>query len=183
MLHEFLSPLSNHRSDRYGGSLENRMRYPLEVFQAIRSSYDGILGVRLSATDWVANGWDLAQSIEYVDQLVRGGCDYLHISSGGLSNQQKIPVSPGYQVGFAEKIKERHPSVPVITVGLITDPLQAEDIIQKKQADYIAIARGVLYKPRWAWEAAVALGGAVEAKGQYWRCLPLGTPSKTFVTK
>lgn len=180
LLHQFLSPLSNHRTDHYGGSLQNRMRFPLEILESIREVFDGVIGVRFSATDWVENGWNSNESLIYSQELVKRGCQYLHVSTGGLSSLQKIPVEAGYQVPFAEAIKRSLPDTPVIAVGLITDPHQAENILQEGKADFVALARGLLYKPRWGWEAAVALGGTVEASEQYWRCLPLGSPRHTF---
>jgi 2,4-dienoyl-CoA reductase-like NADH-dependent reductase (Old Yellow Enzyme family) len=181
LLHQFLSPLSNHRTDNYGGSLENRMRFPLEVFDSVREVFDGVVGVRFSATDWVENnGWTPDDSLVYSQELAKRGCHYLHISTGGLSSLQKIPVGVGYQVPFAEAIKKALPNTPVMAVGLITDPHQAEEILQEGKADFVALARGFLYKPRWGWEAAVALGGAVDVKEQYLRCLPSGSPRHTF---
>jgi 2,4-dienoyl-CoA reductase-like NADH-dependent reductase (Old Yellow Enzyme family) len=175
LLHEFLSPLSNRRTDRYGGSLENRIRFPLEVFDAVRAAFPAAkpVGVRLSATDWVEGGWDLAQSVEYCKALAGHGCSYLHVSSGGVSPHQKIPLGPGYQVPLAEEVR-RHVTVPVIAVGLITEPEQAEAIVASGQADLVALARGVLYDPRWPWHAAARLGGQVKAPRQYWRCRPAG---------
>jgi 2,4-dienoyl-CoA reductase-like NADH-dependent reductase (Old Yellow Enzyme family) len=180
LLHQFLSPLSNQRSDNYGGSLQNRMRFPLEVFESIREVFDGVVGVRFSATDWVENGWSPDDSLVYSQELVKRGCQYLHVSTGGLSSLQKIPVGVGYQVPFAEAIKKALPDTPVMAVGLITDPHQAENILQEGKADFVALARGLLYNPRWGWEAAVALGGTVDASEQYWRCLPAGSPRDTF---
>jgi 2,4-dienoyl-CoA reductase-like NADH-dependent reductase (Old Yellow Enzyme family) len=180
LLHQFLSPLSNQRSDQYGGSLQNRLRFPLEVFESVRDVFDGVLGVRFSATDWVEKGWDLEESLLYSQELVKIGCNYLHVSSGGLSSHQKIKVGPGYQLSFAEAIKKVVPNTPVIAVGLITEPQQAEEILQKGQADLVALARGFLFKPRWGWEAAIALNGTVDASSQYWRCLPAGSPRETF---
>jgi len=173
LLHEFLSPLSNRRADRYGGSLENRMRFPLEVFDAVRNAFPGErpVGVRISATDWVEGGWEIAQSVEFCQALQRQGCAYVHVSSGGLSPQQKIPLAPGYQVPFAEQVRSSV-QVPVIAVGLITDPAQAEAIVASGRADLVSLARGLLYDPRWPWHAAAKLGGQVKAPPQYWRCEP-----------
>lgn len=173
LLHEFLSPLSNQRQDNYGGTLENRIRFPLEVFDAIREVYTGVLGLRLSATDWVEGGWNLEESQIYSKELVERGCDYIHVSTGGLSLEQKIPVSAGYQVPFAHSIKKFcQNKVPIMTVGMITDPHHAEKILQDEQADLIALARGFLYQPRWGWDAAVKLNGNIPVNGQYWRALP-----------
>ena len=171
LLHEFLSPLANQRSDDYGGSLENRMRFPLEVFAAVRQVFDGPLGVRVSATDWVEGGWDLAQTSEFARRLQALGCDFVHVSSAGVSPLQKIAVAPAFQVPFASAVRKAS-GLATTAVGLITEPQQAEDILQAGDADLIAIARALLYKPRWPWEAAAALGGQVAASAQYWRCLP-----------
>ena len=171
LLHQFLSPIANQRSDAFGGSFENRIRFPLEVFTAVRQAFTGVLGVRVSATDWVEGGWDVAQTTELTQQLKALGCDFIHVSSGGISPQQKIPVGPGYQVPFARDIRQAT-GLTTFAVGMITDAHQAEAILQAGDADLIAIARAVLYKPRWPWEAAAALGATVTASPQYWRCLP-----------
>lgn len=171
LLHQFLSPLSNQRNDEFGGSLANRMRFPLQVFEAVRSVFAGPVGVRVSASDWVEGGWDVAQTSVFAQQLKALGCDFIHVSSGGVSPQQKIAIGPGYQVPFARTIRQAS-GLPTTAVGLITGPQQAEDILQAGDADLIALARALLYKPRWPWEAAAALGGQVTASPQYWRCLP-----------
>lgn len=173
LLHQFLSPLSNQRNDQYGGTLDNRMRLLLEIFNEVRAVFPAhkAVGVRISATDWVEGGWDEQQSIELARALEQRGCSYIHISSGGLSTQQKIPVAPNYQVPFAAAIKQ-HIDMPTIAVGLITEPEQAEAIIVKGQADMVALARGILYNPRWPWHAAAKLGVKVDAPPQYWRSEP-----------
>lgn len=173
LMHQFLSPLSNRRDDAYGGSLENRMRFPLEVFQALReiTPPSVALGVRVSATDWVEGGWDLQQTLAFGQALKDRGCEFIDVSSGGVSAQQKIPVGPNYQVPFADEIKRRI-GMPTIAVGLITEAQQAEDILAQGQADMIALARGMLYDPRWPWHAAAQLGGQVAAPRQYWRSQP-----------
>jgi 2,4-dienoyl-CoA reductase-like NADH-dependent reductase (Old Yellow Enzyme family) len=173
LLHEFLSPISNQRTDEYGGSLENRMRYPLEVFEVVRAAFpqDKPIGVRLSATDWVEGGWDLEQSVAYATELKKSGADWIDVSSGGISPLQKIPVTPGYQVPFAKAIKSAT-GLPTVAVGLITDAQQVEDIISSGEADMVALARGMLYDPRWAWHAAAKLGGQVFAPPPYWRAPP-----------
>jgi NADPH2 dehydrogenase len=175
LLHEFLSPLANQRSDNYGGPLENRMRFPLEVFAAVRKVWPEAkpLGVRISASDWIDGGWDLAQSIEFAQRLKTLGCDWIDASSGGLAPEQKIALGPGYQVPFAEAIRKAT-GIPTIAVGLITEPRQAEDLIATGRADMVALARGMLYEPHWAWRAAAELGGAVQAPKQYWRAPPRG---------
>jgi len=171
LLHQFLSPLANQRTDNYGGSLDNRLRFPLEVFAAVRQVFDGPVGLRISATDWVEGGWDLAQTEEFTRHLKALGCDFVHISTAGVSPLQKIAIAPGFQVPFASAVRKAS-GLPVTAVGLITQPQQAEDILQAGDADLIAIARALLYRPRWPWEAAAALAGQVDASVQYWRCLP-----------
>jgi 2,4-dienoyl-CoA reductase-like NADH-dependent reductase (Old Yellow Enzyme family) len=145
LLHQFLSPISNKRTDQYGGSLQNRMRYPLEVFDAVRAAFpdNKPVGVKLSATDWVEGGWDLAQTIEYVKELKKRGVDWIDASSGGVSPLQKIPLAPGYQVPFAKGIKEAT-GVTTMAVGLITEAKQAEEIVASGKADMVALARGML---------------------------------------
>lgn len=175
LLHQFLSPIANQRTDAYGGSLQNRMRFVLEVFDAVKAAIpaDVVLGVRVSATDWVEGGWDLAQSIELAKALKGRGCDFIDVSSGGVSPAQKIPMGPGYQVPLAQAIRAAT-QMPTMAVGLITEPQQAEDILLQNQADMVALARGMLFDPRWGWHAAAALGDTVEAPPQYWRSQPRG---------
>jgi len=175
LLHQFLSPLSNQRTDAYGGSLENRMRLTLEVFGAIRQALPPgrVLGIRISATDWVEGGWDLEQSLVLANALKEYGCHFIHVSSGGLSPLQQIRLGPGYQVPFAARIKA-DTGLPTIAVGLITEPEQAAAIIATRQADLVAVGRGMLYDPRWPWHAAAALGASVKAPPQYWRSQPQG---------
>ena len=181
LLHQFLSPVSNLRTDEYGGSLENRMRFPLEVFEAVRKAFpaEKPVGVRISASDWVQGGWDIEQSIIFASELQRRNCAFLDVSSGGLSPEQRIPIGPSYQVPFAQRIKQElakefgaEKAMPVMSVGLITEPEQAEAIIGTGQADMVALARGMLYNPRWPWHAAAKLGGQVSAPPQYWRSQP-----------
>jgi 2,4-dienoyl-CoA reductase-like NADH-dependent reductase (Old Yellow Enzyme family) len=172
LLHQFLSPLANKREDAYGGSLENRMRFPLEVCAAVRAAVpDMCVGMRISASDWVEGGWDLEQSVQFAQALEKLGCHFIHVSSGGVSPLQKIPVGAGYQIAFAERIK-RETSMPTIGVGLITEPQQAEHILRSGQADMVALARAMLYDPRWPWHAAAELGAQVAAPPQYWRSQP-----------
>lgn len=175
LLHEFLSPISNHRDDAYGGSLENRMRFPLEVFDAVRGVVPAEIPVwvRISASDWLPNAWDLEQSIVLANELRQRGSAAVHVSSGGISPQQAIAVGPNYQVPFARRIKAET-GIPTIAVGLITEPLQAEAILVEGEADAIALARAMLYDPRWPWHAAAALGAQVWAPNQYLRCQPRG---------
>jgi 2,4-dienoyl-CoA reductase-like NADH-dependent reductase (Old Yellow Enzyme family) len=173
LLHQFLSPLSNKRADEYGGSLENRMRFPLEVFDAVRAVFaaDRPVTMRVSATDWVEGGWDIDQTVEFARALEQRGCAAIHVSSGGLDPRQQIPVGPSYQVPLAREVK-RAVNIPVVAVGLITDFEQAEAIVGTGDADLVALARGILYDPRWPWHAAATLGGRVNAPPQYWRSQP-----------
>ncbi len=173
LLHQFLSPLSNRREDEYGGSIENRMRFPLEIFDAVRQvvSPDKPVGMRLSASDWVEGGWCVEQSVQFAKALEARGGAFIHVSSGGVSSLQQIPIAPGYQIGFAERIRASV-GMPVIGVGLITEPEQAEDVIASGQADLVAIARAILFEPHWPWRAAAALGAQVKAPKQYWRSQP-----------
>jgi 2,4-dienoyl-CoA reductase-like NADH-dependent reductase (Old Yellow Enzyme family) len=173
LLHQFLSPLSNRRTDEYGGSLENRMRFPLEVFDAVRAALpaDRPVTVRLSATDWVQGGWDIDEAIAFSKALEARGCSAIHVSSGGLHPAQKIPVGPGYQVPLARAIKQAV-DIPVVAVGMITGVEQAEAIIGTGDADLVALARGMLFDPRWPWHAAAELGGKVKAPPQYLRSQP-----------
>jgi 2,4-dienoyl-CoA reductase-like NADH-dependent reductase (Old Yellow Enzyme family) len=172
LLHEFLSPLSNQRSDEYGGSLANRMRFPLEVFDAVREAVPAMpLWVRVSATDWVDGGWDALDTIALAQELKARGCAAVHVSTGGVSSQQKIPLGPGYQVPFARQVKEAT-GLPTVAVGLITEPEQAEAIVANGDADAVAMARAMLYDPRWPWHAAAKLGAQVDAPKPYWRSQP-----------
>jgi NADPH2 dehydrogenase len=173
LLHEFLSPISNHRTDEYGGSLENRLRFPLEVFEAVRGAFpeDRPVGVRVSASDWVEGGWNIEQTIAFANELKKRGVNWIDASSGGISLAQKITLGPGYQVPFAEAIRKAT-GLPTTSVGLITDARQAEDIIASGKADLVALARGLLYDPRWPWHAGAELGATVEAPPQYWRAPP-----------
>jgi 2,4-dienoyl-CoA reductase-like NADH-dependent reductase (Old Yellow Enzyme family) len=173
LIHQFLSPLSNRRDDEYGGSLENRMRFPLEIFDAVRAAFPAGKNVtmRVSGTDWVEGGWDIEQTIEFAKQLERRGCGTIHVSSGGLHRTQKIPAGPSYQVPLARAVKEAV-GIPVVAVGMITSFEQAEAIIATGDADMIALARAILYNPRWPWHAAAELGAKVRAPSQYLRAEP-----------
>jgi 2,4-dienoyl-CoA reductase-like NADH-dependent reductase (Old Yellow Enzyme family) len=173
LLHEFLSPIANQRSDEYGGSRENRMRFPLEVFEAVREAVPAHKPVwmRLSATDWVEGGWSVEDTVALAEALETRGAAATHVSSGGMSPKQAIKLGPGYQVPFARAVKEAT-QAPVIAVGLITEPEQAEQILVDGDADLIGIARMILFDPRWPWHAAAALGAEVEAAKPYWRSQP-----------
>jgi 2,4-dienoyl-CoA reductase-like NADH-dependent reductase (Old Yellow Enzyme family) len=179
LLHQFLSPVSNRRSDEYGGSLENRMRFPLEVFDAVRGAFppERPVGARISATDWLEEidppppSWTLEQSLVFARALKARGCDWIDVSSGGVSPQQKIKPGPGYQVPFAEIVRNEV-GLATMAVGMITEPRQAEAIVAEGRADLVALARGMLFDPRWPWRAAAELGGTVVGPRQYWRALP-----------
>ncbi len=171
LIHEFLSPIANQRNDEYGGSFDNRVRFPLEIFTAMRKVFTGVLGIRISASDWIQGAWDVAQSAEFAKRLKALDCDFIHVSSGGISPAQKIALGAGYQVPFAREIRQAS-GLPTIAVGLITDAHQAETVLQTGEADLVALARAFSYEPRWGWHAAAALGGEVAAKENYWRCLP-----------
>jgi 2,4-dienoyl-CoA reductase-like NADH-dependent reductase (Old Yellow Enzyme family) len=177
LLHEFLSPLSNRRDDEYGGSLENRMRFPLEVFDAVRAAFPADLAVsmRVSGTDWADGGWDIDQTIAFARALEARGCAAMHVSSGGLTPDQQIPVGPSYQVPLARAVKKAT-RMPVIAVGLITEFEQAEAIVGTGDADLIALARTILYNPRWPWHAAAHFGAQVKAPDQYLRSQPRQYP-------
>jgi len=173
LLHQFLSPLSNRRDDDYGGSLDNRMRFPLEVFDAVRAAFpaDRPVTVRVSGTEWVEGGWTIDQTAAFARALEARGCAAIHVSSGGLDPAQNIPIGPNYQVPLARAVKQAV-SIPVVAVGLITSYDQAEAIVGTGDADLIALARTILYDPRWPWHAAAHLGGQVRAPEQYLRSQP-----------
>lgn len=177
LLHEFLSPLANRREDEYGGSLENRMRFPLEIYDAVRASFpaDQPVSVRVSGSDWAEGGWDIKQTVGFADALMKRGCSAIHVSSGGAVPAQQIPVGPGYQVPLARAVKAAT-NMPTIAVGLITGYDQAEAIIGTGDADFIALARTITYDPRWPWHAAAHLGAAVKAPKQYLRSQPARYP-------
>ena len=177
LLHQFLSPLSNRREDEYGGSLENRMRFPLEVFDAVRAAFPAgrPVSVRLSGTDWVPGGWDIEQTVAFSKALEARGCSAIHVSSGGLHPAQAIPVGPGYQVPLARAVKQAV-AIPVVAVGMITDFDHAEAIVATGDADLVAIARGILYDPHWPWHAAAHLGASVAVPPQYLRSQPRQFP-------
>ncbi len=173
LLHEFLSPLANRRGDAYGGSFDNRIRFPLAVFDAVRAAWPAgkPLGVRVSATDWVDGGWTLAETVELAQRLKARGCDWIDVSTGGVSPLQKISPAPGFQVPFARAVRQAT-GLPTMAVGLITDAQQAEAIVAAGDADMIAVGRALLWDSRWPWRAAVALGATVAAPKPYWRGPP-----------
>ena len=173
LLHQFLSPIANKRTDNYGGSLDNRMRFPLEVFDAMRAAFpaDRPVWARISATDWVPDGWDIEGTLAMAKALGQRGCAAVHVTTGGVSPQQAIKLGPGYQVPYAQRVKAET-GMPTIAVGLITEPKQAESIIANGEADAVSLARAMLYDPRWPWHAAAELGAQVHAPKQYWRSQP-----------
>ncbi len=173
LLHEFLSPISNHRKDEYGGPLENRMRFPLEVFDSVRAVWpnERPLGARVSATDWIEGGWTPDEAVVFAKAMKARGCDFIDVSSGALDPRQQIPMAPGYNVPFAEKIR-KGAGIATMSVGMITKPAQAEEIIASGKADLIAIARAAMDDPRWAWRAARELGAEAPYAPNYVRCSP-----------
>lgn len=180
LLHEFLSPPSNRRTDEYGGSLENRMRFPLEISQKVRETIPENLPVfvRISATDWTAGGWDLEQSIEFCRKLKEIGIDLIDVSTGGNVPHAKIPVAPGYQVPFASEIRAKA-GIPAAAVGMITEPAQAEEILQKGAADAVFLAREFLREPYFPFRAARELGGEVDVPKQYGRAIEIASARKS----
>jgi 2,4-dienoyl-CoA reductase-like NADH-dependent reductase (Old Yellow Enzyme family) len=174
LLHEFLSPFSNRRTDQYGGSLENRMRFPLAVARAVRAAWprERALGARISAVDWAEGGFSLPEAIAYARELEAAGLDFLCVSSGGAVPWQNLKVEPGYQVPLAAAIRKAVPGLPIRAVGMIVDPQQAEDILASGSADMVALARALLDNPRWVWHAADRFGVKLEYPPQYARSHP-----------
>jgi 2,4-dienoyl-CoA reductase-like NADH-dependent reductase (Old Yellow Enzyme family) len=175
LLHSFLSPLSNHRADAYGGSFENRIRFPLEIIRAVRRVWPESqpLFVRVSATDWMEGGWDVEQSAEFSRRMGQEGVDLIDCSSGGIVPQAKIPTGRGYQVPLSSRIRQ---ATGLLTgaVGLITEPEYAEQILREGDADVVFIARESLRNPHWPLQAAQALHVDAEWPSQYFRAkLPL----------
>ena len=173
LLHQFLSPISNRRDDEYGGGASNRMRFPLEVFEAVRAAWpdDRPLGIRVSATDWIEGGWTPEETVAFARELKARGCDFVDVTSGQLDPRQQIPMAPGYNVPFAEKVR-KETGIAVMSVGMITKPKQAEEIVAAGKADLIAIARAMMDDPRWAWHAARDLGAEAPYAPNYVRCSP-----------
>ena len=170
LLHEFLSPISNHRTDDYGGSLENRSRLLCRVTEKVRAALPETLPlfVRISATDWIEGGWDIDESVELARMLKRLGVDLIDVSSGGLSLAQQVRMGPGYQVPFAERIR-REAGIPTAAVGLITEAEQADEIVRSGKADAVLIARASLRNPYWPIHAARKLGQDITIPFQYLR--------------
>ncbi len=185
LLHQFFSPISNRRTDQYGGSLANRMRLPLEIFMAVRSVWPSAkpLGMRISAIDWVEGGVTIEDSIALVKELQKLGCDFVDVSSGGIDPSARITLGPGYQVPFAERIK-RETGMTTMAVGLITDAHQAEQILAEDKADLIAAARVFLDDPHFGWHAAYKLGATPKLPPQYARAaLKSWPPAAVHVPK
>ena len=177
LLSEFLSPLSNRRDDEYGGSLENRMRFPLEVFDALREAWpaDKPVGAKISGTDFAPGGWTVEEAVVYARELKRHGCDYVTVSGGGVVLDAKVPTGPGYQVPYAERVR-RDTGITTGSVGLISSPQHAEEIVASGKADFVSLARGMLFDPRWPWHAALALGEDIKYPPQYERANPKAWP-------
>ena len=171
--HEFLSPLANRREDDYGGSFDNRVRFALDTAAAVRAAWPASLPlfVRLSATDWIEGGWDADQSVELARRLKALGVDLVDCSSGGIVPGAKIPVGPGYQTAFAERVR-REAGIATAAVGMITAPAQAEHILRSGQADLVMLAREMLRDPYWPLHAAKALGADIAWPPQYARAKP-----------
>jgi 2,4-dienoyl-CoA reductase-like NADH-dependent reductase (Old Yellow Enzyme family) len=182
LLHSFLSPVANRRTDEYGGSLENRMRFPLEVAQAVRDAVPAgvALGMRLSVTDWSADGLTVEDSVIFARRLKALGFDFVCASSGGITPAIKVPVAPGYQVPLAERIR-KEAGIATRAVGLIVDPDGANRIVAEGKADMVAMARAFLDNPRWVWHAAQRLGAPVQYPPQYDRLRPAMWPGLKLV--
>jgi NADPH2 dehydrogenase len=170
LLSTFLSPLSNRRTDEYGGSRENRMRFPLETFAQMRAAWpaERPMGVRIHGSDWTDGGWSVDDAVAYAAALKALGCDYVTVSSGGVASAAQIPVGPGYQVGLAEAVR-RETGMVTCAVGMITGPAQAEAILAEGRADQVALARAMLFNPHWPWAAAAALDSNTALPPQYAR--------------
>lgn len=180
LIHQFLSPLTNRRPDAWG---RDRMRFPLELFAAVRAAFpaDRPVTARISATDWIEGGATLSDAIRFAHALREAGCDMVHVTSGGLSQDQRITTGPGYQTGFAAAIRAAT-GMPVMAVGQITEPVQAETILASGQADAVALARAMLWDPRWVWKAALALDAEIALPPPYARANP-ALRARPFVTR
>jgi 2,4-dienoyl-CoA reductase-like NADH-dependent reductase (Old Yellow Enzyme family) len=184
LIHQFLSPLANQRTDAYGGSFENRTRLALQVVDAVRAAWPDHLplSVRISATDWADGGWNIDESVQLAKLFRTHGVDLVDVSSGGMIPNAKIPLGPGYQVEFASRIR-REAEIPTAAVGLITDPAQANAIIANSEADLVLFAREMLRDPYWPVHAATALGEPASWPPQYLRAAPHHSPARTPVTR
>jgi 2,4-dienoyl-CoA reductase-like NADH-dependent reductase (Old Yellow Enzyme family) len=171
LISSFLSPIANRRTDAYGGSAAKRMRFPLELFEAVRRAWpqDKSLGVRCNGTDWDERGIQPEETVAFARELRSLGCDFVDVSSGGNS-AASIPLAPGYQVPFAARVR-REAGLPTMAVGLIRDPRHAEAVVERGEADLVALARGILDNPRWPWHAARLLGAEVDSPYQYKRAV------------
>lgn len=181
LLHQFLSPISNRRTDQYGGDLENRMRFPLQVFEAVKAacSRETVIGVRVTGSDWMEGGITVEDAVAFAAELKARGCHYVDVTSGGISLGAKIELGPGYQVPFAAEIRRRV-GLPVWSVGLIVTPEHAEEIVASGRADMVALARTALDEPHWAWNAAQVLGAEVVRPPQYARAAPQHWPGASY---
>jgi NADPH2 dehydrogenase len=179
LLHGFISPVSNKRTDQYGGAFENRLRFPMSVVKAVRAAVpkNVVLGARITGSDWRPEGLTPDDAVTVAKALKAEGLDYVCVSSGGVTADTRNPTTPGYNVPLAEKVK-KEAGIATRTVGLILEPQQAEEIVAKGQADQVALGRGFLDDPHWAWHAAKTLGGEVARPPQYARSGPkLWTPA------
>jgi 2,4-dienoyl-CoA reductase-like NADH-dependent reductase (Old Yellow Enzyme family) len=183
LLHSFMSPISNHRSDEYNGSAEGRLRFPLEVVAAVRAVVPRSvpLGARITGSDWMEGGMTPEDAVALAKALKQAGLDFICVSSGGISAEVKITLGPGYQVPFAEKVRQEA-GIATRAVGLIATPQQAEAIVTEGKADMIALARAMLDDPRWGWHAAQALGAEVKRPPQYARAAPKLWPGAGYRT-
>ncbi len=179
LMHQFLSPIANQRTDRWGGPFAHRIRLPLEVARALRAVWPEHLPlmVRLSATDWVEGGWDIEQTVEFARCLKGVGVDLIDVSSGGMVPTARIPAGPGFQTGFAQRVRHEA-GVATATVGMITVPAQADHIVRSGQADVVLLGRELLRNPLWPLAAAQALGAAAPWPRQYLRAAPAGSPAR-----
>ena len=180
LLHQFLSPISNRRQDAYGGSLENRMRFPLRVFGAVKAAApDLAIGARITGSDWIEGGITPDEAVAFASEVKARGGHYVDVTSGGISLDARIAIGPGYQVPFAAEVRRRA-DIPVWSVGLIVTPEQAEEIVASGEADMVALARAMLDDPHWAWNAARALGAEVARPSQYERAAPKFWPGAAY---
>ncbi|WP_157014677.1 NADH:flavin oxidoreductase/NADH oxidase [Mesorhizobium xinjiangense] len=181
LLHQFLSPIANQRRDAYGGSAENRMRYPLEVVRAVRAVWpkDRPLGLRITGRDWVEGGIEPEDAVAFASQLKDEGVDFVCVTSGGVVTNAVPKIGPGYQVAFAEQVK-RETGLPTRAVGLVATPRQADAIISEGKADMVALARAFLDNPHWGWSAARSLGAEIERPVQYGRAADRHWPGAAY---
>jgi NADPH2 dehydrogenase len=181
LLHSFVSPLSNRRNDDYGGTLEGRMRFPLEVARAVRAEVPKAtpVGARITGTDWVDGGLTVADAVVFARALKSAGLDYVDVSSGAITAEAQRAPTPGFNVPFAEQVR-REVGMPTRTVGLIATAKQAEAIVADGKADMVALARAFLDDPHWGWHAAAALGADVARPKQYLRAAPKTWPGASY---